>query len=101
MCWSEVPIPVWMRFFFAWRRASAATSISFCTARVRAQTVGQVTALDISTTELKSPGLDTGNPASITSTPRLSSALATWIFSMVLSWHPGTCSPSLRVVSKM
>ena len=41
----------------------------FSTARVSAQIVGQVTALEISTTELKSPGLDIGNPASITSTP--------------------------------
>ncbi len=39
--------------------------------------VGQVTALEISTTELKSPGLETGNPASITSTPNCSKALAT------------------------
>ncbi|GHU73915.1 hypothetical protein FACS189413_18590 [Bacteroidia bacterium] len=38
--------------------------MSFSTARVNAQIVGQVTALDISTTELKSPGLETGNPAS-------------------------------------
>ena len=30
-----------------------------------------------------------------------SSAFATWIFSTVLSWQPGTCSPSRRVVSKM
>ena len=37
----------------------------------------RVTAFDISTTELKSPGLDTGNPASITSTPKDSKALAT------------------------
>ena len=41
--------------------------MSFSTARVRAHTVGHVTAFEISTTELKSPGLDTGNPASITS----------------------------------
>ena len=56
---------------------STATSISFSTARVSAQIVGHVTAFDISTTLLKSPGLDTGKPASITSTPSSSRALAT------------------------
>ena len=39
--------------------------------------VGQVTAFEISTTELKSPGEETGKPASITSTPNASSAFAT------------------------
>ena len=94
-------MPVWMRLCLANLSASTATSMSFCTARLRAQMVGQVTALEISTTELKSPGLETGKPASITSTPSSSSAFATWIFSTVLSWQPGTCSPSRRVVSNM
>ncbi len=75
--------------------------MSFSTARVNAHMVGHVTAFDISTTELKSPGLDTGKPASMTSTPNSSRALATSIFSTVLSWHPGTCSPSRRVVSNI
>ena len=96
-----MPIPVWIRPRFANFSASAATSMSFSTARVRAQMVGQVTALEISTTELKSPGLEMGNPASMTSTPRASSARATCIFSTVLSWQPGTCSPSRSVVSKI
>ena len=61
----------------------------------------QIETVEISMTELKSPGLDMGNPASIISTPSSSSALATWIFSTVLSWHPGTCSPSRSVVSNM
>ena len=77
ICESEVPIPVWIRLCLANLNASAATSISFSTARVKAQIVGQVTALDISITELKSPGLEIGNPASITSTPKASSCLAT------------------------
>ena len=77
MCGSEVPIPVWMRLCLASRKASAATSMSFCTARVRAHIVGHVTAFEISMTELKSPGLEMGNPASITSTPRASNCLAT------------------------
>ena len=46
-------------------------------ARVKAQIVGQVTAFEISITELKSPGLEMGNPASITSTPNASNAFAT------------------------
>ena len=75
--------------------------MSFSTARDRAQTVGQVTAFEISTTDWKSPGLEIGKPASITSTPSCSRAFATWIFSTVFSWQPGTCSPSRRVVSKM
>ena len=77
MCESDVPIPVWIRLCLANCKASAATSISFCTARVKAQMVGHVTAFDISMTELKSPGLEIGNPASITSTPSSSSAFAT------------------------
>jgi len=101
MWYGDVPMPVWIRPFLEYFSASAATSISFSTARVRAHIVGQVTAFDISTTELKSPGLEIGKPASITSTPSSCSALATSIFSMVFSWHPGTCSPSRKVVSKM
>ena len=46
-------------------------------------------------------GLETGKPASRTSTPRASRAWATSIFSIVFNWQPGTCSPSLRVVSKI
>src|SRR5690606_16239514 len=68
---------------------------------VRAQIVGLETALEISTTELKSPGLETGKPASMTSTPSFSSCLATSIFSIVFNWQPGTCSPALSVVSKI
>src|SRR5659263_753266 len=90
-----------MRPCFAYFRDSAATSISFSTARVSAQMVGQVTAFEISTTDLKSPGLEMGNPASITSTPNCSRTLATSTFSIVFSWQPGTCSPSLSVVSKI
>ena len=59
--------------------------MSFFTARVSAQIVGSETALEISSTELKSPGLEMGNPASMTSTPRLSSSLATSIFSVVFN----------------
>ena len=85
MCMSDVPIPVWIRLRLVCFNDSAAISMSFFTARISTHITGQVTALEISTTELKSPGLDTGNPASITSTPSSSRALATWIFSMVFS----------------
>ena len=56
--------------------------------------------LEISLTDLKSPGLDTGNPASITSTPISSNLSAIESLLLVSSLHPGTCSPSLNVVSK-
>ena len=59
-------------YVYAWQTAKPLPphQISFCTARVKAQMVGHVTAFDISMTELKSPGLEIGNPASITSTPK-------------------------------
>jgi hypothetical protein len=42
-----------------------------------------------------------GKPASMTSTPRAASARAISIFSPRFMLHPGLCSPSRRVVSKM
>ena len=57
MWYGDVPIPVWIRPLLAYCSASAATSMSFWTARVNAQIVGLLTAFAISTTELKSPGL--------------------------------------------
>ena len=47
------------------------------------------TFFEISETELKSPGLETGKPASITSTPRLSKSLAISTFSSSVrrSWQ--------------
>ena len=98
---SEVPIPVWILGFFAYLSASAATLISFSTDRVNPQTEAFVTIFEISSTDLKSPGLDTGNPASITSTPKTSRRYAIIIFWFVSSLQPGTCSPSRRVVSKI
>ena len=52
-------------------------------------------------TDVKSPGLEIGNPASITSTPKISSRSAIINFCSVFSLQPGTCSPSLNVVSKI
>ena len=78
----------------------AAVSISITIALLKPQIMDSFTFLEISETELKSPGLETGKPASITSTPRLSKSFAISTFSLVFNWHPGTCSPSLKVVSK-
>ena len=74
-------------FFLKYRVKRA--SILQASGMERAHTVGHVTAFDISTTELKSPGLDTGNPASITSTPSCSSCRATYIFhrTQLTPWH--------------
>ena len=63
MCESLVPIPVWILGNFAYFRASAAIFISFSTALVNPQTVAFFTIFEISETDLKSPGLETGKPA--------------------------------------
>ncbi|MNX63969.1 hypothetical protein D3C86_949830 [compost metagenome] len=99
MCMSDEPIPVWIRGRLAYCNAATAESISPLFARVNAQMIGSDTAFESSTTLWKSPGLEIGNPASITSTPSASSSLAISIFSGVVNWQPGTCSPSLKVVS--
>ena len=52
-------------------------------------------------TPSKSSSEATGNPASMTSTPRLSSWIANLSFSAVDIVAPGDCSPSLSVVSKI
>ena len=78
-------MPVCILLRLAYFRASKAQSMSFSLARVRAQMVGQVTAFEISITELKSPGLEMGNPASIMSTPNCSNWRATSIFSTVFN----------------
>jgi len=65
--------------------ASAATFISFSTALDNAQTVDFVILAEICLTDSKSPGLETGKPTSITSTPNASKALAISNFSFVFS----------------
>ena len=72
ICESDVPIPVCILGSLAYFKASPAILMSFSTALESAQTVVFFMIFEISTTELKSPGLDTGKPASITSTPRSS-----------------------------
>lgn len=82
--------------------ASAATSISLSTARVRPHTVHRSPAiLPISYTERKSPGLEMGKPASITSTFMRTSWRAMKSFSSVFMLAPGDCSPSHRVALKI
>ena len=58
-----------------------------------------VSAIDL--TDAKSPGLETANPASITSTFSFSKALAIRSFSSLVIEAPGLCSPSRNVVSKI
>jgi hypothetical protein len=56
---------------------------------------------DASRTASKSPGEAMGKPASITSTPKSTSAWATSSFSARFILAPGDCSPSRSVVSKI
>ena len=101
-CCGDTPRPVWMRGRLAHERASAARSMSLSTARVSPTTTASSPASrPISWTERKSPGLEMGKPASMTSTCMRRSCWATMSFSSVFMEAPGDCSPSRRVVSKM
>jgi hypothetical protein len=66
----------------------------------KARNLNIATLLAMVRTESKSPGDEAGKPASITSTPNLSSCLAILSFSALFMLAPGDCSPSLNVVSK-
>jgi len=101
-CDGLTPMPVWMRGRAAVISASAADSMSAGTARESAHTTtASPTSAPMRRTDSKSPGLETGNPASMTSTPRRTSCLAISIFSPVFMLAPGDCSPSRNVVSNM
>lgn len=98
----EVATTKWMRSRSpAAFNASWAAMISFSTQRASPQTrlfsVHSATAR----TARKSPSEITGKPASIISTPSVSSCMATCIFCSTFIAAPGHCSPSLSVVSKM
>src|SRR5262249_8554337 len=67
----------------------------------RLSTMGLVTASATRATESKSPGDETANPASITSTLSFSSWRAMITFSSTFMVAPGDCSPSRNVVSKI
>ena len=97
----DVAIKVCILGNFASFNDSAAVEISLSKALARAQILEPVTTLDISCTDLKSPELAIGKPASIISTFNSSNARAIFIFSSTSIDAPGLCSPSLRVVSKI
>ena len=81
--------------------ASHARSMSSEFARARAATWLFLMVSAISLTDSKSPSEAMGKPASMMSTPRASSCLATRSFSWPFIVLPGDCSPSLNVVSKI
>ena len=88
-------------FFSAGLIALATNSMSPRLQRARPQMVAPRTVWAIRRTDSKSPGDAIGNPASMTSTPRSTSACATSSFSSRFMLQPGDCSPSRSVVSKM
>ncbi len=63
--------------------------------------MGPLISLAMVLTDVKSPSLMTGKPASMTSTLRRASWRATSSFSRKLMEAPGHCSPSRKVVSKI
>ena len=76
-----------------------AVSMSTFSALARPETSALRPAFAILRTPSCSPFEVIGNPASMTSTPSLSSASAISSFSSGVSETPGVCSPSRRVVS--
>ena len=73
MWMSEVAMKVWSPGLRAPSTALTALRMSPCCALARLSTMGRLTALHTCTTDSKSPGDDAAKPASITSTPSLSS----------------------------
>ena len=101
-CDFDTPMPVWMRGRAAPASAAAAVSMSLGTARDSPHTtVASPTSAEMRCTLSKSPGLEIGKPASMTSTPKRTSWRAISSFSSVFIDAPGDCSPSRSVVSKM
>src|SRR5262245_16429607 len=96
-----VAMKTWMRDLRAFATASAAASMSSLRVRAREATVGRSTAAATARTPSKSPGEETANPASTTSTPSRSSCVPISAFSSGESAMPGDCSPSRNVVSKI
>lgn len=81
--------------------ACAAVSMSALTARHKLQTVGVLSFFAIASMASKSPLELIAKPASMISTPKRSSCVATSNFSWMFMEHPGDCSPSRSVVSKI
>ena len=101
MCSALVEMKVWMRPRLAGLMASAQRSMSMRVARASPQMTDLVTVRAIWRTASKSPSEAIGKPASITSTPIFSRALAMRIFSSRFMDAPGDCSPSRSVVSNI
>ena len=101
MCTGLDAMKMWIRERRAPASASALASMSSLRVRQSEATVGWVTAAATALTPSKSPGEETANPASITSTPSRSSCWAISAFSSGRSAMPGDCSPSRNVVSKI
>ena len=99
MWMGEVAMKVWMRGWSASPMESAAASMSFSTARASAAIVVPFTCRAMSRQPSNCCGEETGNPASIASTPSFPSCAATSHFCSTLMDAPGDCSPSRRVVS--
>lgn len=98
----EVATTRWMRSRSpAAFNASWAAAMSFSTQRASPQTRLFSVRSATARTARKSPSEITGKPASIISTPSVSSCMATCIFCSTFIAAPGHCSPSLSVVSKI
>src|SRR5690349_15402127 len=91
----------WMRFFAAGLIAFATSSMSPRLQRASPQMIGPCTSRATAFTLSQSPREAAGKPASMTSTPSSASARATRSFSGCAMLHPGDCSPSRSVVSKI
>jgi hypothetical protein len=81
--------------------ASQAASMSSFTARASPAMMGPLTCSDMAFTACRSSGDEHGNPPSMTSTPIPANCSAISIFCLLLSFAPGICSPSLKVVSNI
>ncbi len=97
----EVDTKVWIRARWACRTASPARAMSAGIARARPAMVARLVRRAISETASKSPIEAIGKPASMMSTPIVSSSSATASFSSKVMVAPGHCSPSRSVVSKI
>src|SRR5437016_2247194 len=97
---SLVETKTWMRKRSAGPSASAHRSTSASDTRASPAITDPFTCPAMSLTASNSPWEDTGNPASITSTPSRASWSAISTFSARVSAIPGACSPSRSVVSK-
>src|ERR1700761_8315418 len=90
-----------MRGRFAFFNDAAALSTSPLLERASAATLTHGNSRATAPTASKSPSEAIGKPASRMSTPSSTSLAAILSFSGTVMLHPGDCSPSRRVVSKI